>query len=84
VVGEVRREEQKEEPQLKRVRYVWIRNPDRLRKWEAERLAELLPESDGAGLPVQMTCSSSSLSRFAAPRSPRFRGALLAVPIHES
>lgn len=46
-VDQVRREEQKEKPELKRTRYVWLRNPDRLRNWEAERLAELLPEDVG-------------------------------------
>lgn len=46
-VDQVRREEQKEHPELKRTRYVWLRNPDRLRRSEAERLAELLPEEVG-------------------------------------
>jgi transposase len=42
-VDEVRREEQKEHPELKRTRYIWLKNPGRLRRSEAERLRELTP-----------------------------------------
>jgi len=42
-VDEVRRQEQKERPELKRTRYIWLKNPDSLRRSEAERLRELVP-----------------------------------------
>lgn len=42
-VDEVRRAEQKERPELKRTRYIWLRNPANLRRWEAALLNELTP-----------------------------------------
>lgn len=48
-VDQVRRQEQKEHPELKRTRYLWLRNPQDLRRQEAQRLAELLPEEVGPG-----------------------------------
>jgi len=46
-VDQVRRQEQKEHPELKRTRYLWLRNPQGIRRMDAERLAELLPEEVG-------------------------------------
>jgi transposase len=46
-MDQVRRQEQKEHPELKRTRYLWLRNPQDLRRMDAERLAELLPEEVG-------------------------------------
>ena len=46
-VDQVRREEQKEQPELKRTRYLWLRNPQDLRRRDAEWLAQLLPEEVG-------------------------------------
>ena len=40
-VDEVRRAEQKERPELKRTRYIWLKNPAHLRRKQAERLEEL-------------------------------------------
>lgn len=46
-VDEVRRAEQKERPELKRTRYLWLKNPANLRRSQAEWLANLTPESVG-------------------------------------
>jgi len=46
-VDQVRREEQKEQPELKRTRYLWLRNPQDLRSRDAEWLAQLLPDEVG-------------------------------------
>jgi transposase len=40
-VDKVRREESKDRPELKRSRYVWLRNPEKLRKEQRERLRVL-------------------------------------------
>jgi transposase len=47
VMDQMRRQEQKEHPELKCTRYLWPRNPQDLRRGEAERLADLLPEEVG-------------------------------------
>ena len=44
---QVRREEQKEQPELKRTRWIWLRNPHRLRRREQARLEAILPEEVG-------------------------------------
>lgn len=46
-VDEVRRAEQKERPELKRTRYLWLKNPQNLKQHQAEWLATLTPESVG-------------------------------------
>ena len=50
-LDQVRREEQKEQPELKRTRYLWLRNPQDLRRRDAEWLAQLLPEEVGLHRP---------------------------------
>ena len=47
VMDQMHRQEQKEHPELKCTRYLWPRNPQDLRRGEAERLADLLPEEVG-------------------------------------
>lgn len=62
-LDQVRREEQKEQPELKRTRYLWLRNPQDLRRRDAEWLAQLLPEEVGLhrpGLSDQARLSRSS------------------------
>lgn len=44
---QVRRAEQKTRPELKRTRYLWLRNPETLRAEEAALMAALRPESVG-------------------------------------
>lgn len=46
-VDQVRRAEQKRRPELKRTRYVWLKNPARLGAREAALLAQLRPEDVG-------------------------------------
>jgi transposase len=43
-VDEVRRAEQKDRPELKRSRYVWLKNPASLRRAEADLLEQLTPK----------------------------------------
>ena len=40
-VDEVRRQEQKNHLELKKTRYIWLKNPDKLKKNQSERLEEL-------------------------------------------
>lgn len=40
-VDEVRRQEQKERPELKKSRYIWLKNQQNLTVWQRERLDEL-------------------------------------------
>lgn len=46
-VDEVRRAERKERPELKRSRYVWLKNPKNLTKKQKERLEALIPSKLG-------------------------------------
>ena len=46
-VDEVRRAEQKDRPELKRSRYVWLKNPENLTKKQRALLEELSPKSVG-------------------------------------
>ncbi len=46
-VDEVRRAEQKDRPELKRSRYVWLKNPDNLTKKQRALLENLSPKSVG-------------------------------------
>lgn len=46
-VDEVRRAEQKDRPELKRSRYVWLKNPENLTKKQRTLLNELSPKSLG-------------------------------------
>lgn len=40
-LDEVRRQEQKQNPALKGSRYIWLKNPDKLKSWQLETLASL-------------------------------------------
>jgi transposase len=46
-IDQVRHAEQKERPELKRTRYIWLKNKARLKPSEAELLQDLLPETVG-------------------------------------